>query len=99
MQKIHRIFFQVAVVSVMLSVLLVGGASGFIADNVQKLKTTNKCPNCDLRGAGLSNANLGGASLSSAYLRVANLSGENLSSARWTDESLCKGGSFGTCIK
>lgn len=47
MQKIHRIFFQIAVVMVMLSVLLVGGASAFNEADLQKLKTTHQCPNCD----------------------------------------------------
>lgn len=65
------------------------GAS--VKDNVAKLKETNSCPGCDLRGADLSyallndadlgGANLAGANLEGAYLDTANLSGADLSGA------------------
>ena len=109
MQKIHRIYFQVAVVTVMLSVLLVGGASAFNEADLQKLKKTHKCPHCDLSnvdlhdetlcGADLSGANLSWARLLFANLSVASLSGADLSGATWTDGTKCKEGSIGTCIK
>jgi uncharacterized protein YjbI with pentapeptide repeats len=86
MQKIHRIFFQVAVVTVMLSVLLVGGASAFNEAQLQRLKTTRQCPNCDLSFADLSfanlpNADLCHADLSDAILSDAALIGANLTGA------------------
>jgi uncharacterized protein YjbI with pentapeptide repeats len=81
-QKIHRIFFQVAVVMVMLSVLLVGGASAWDEAQLQRLKTTHQCPNCDLSGADLSSADLGGANLFGANLSSANLSGAKLWDAK-----------------
>lgn len=49
------------------------GAS--VEENVEKLRSTNSCPGCDLHGADLRNTNLEDANLNGANLRNANLSG------------------------
>jgi uncharacterized protein YjbI with pentapeptide repeats len=73
-------------------------ASAFSEADLQKLKTTGNCVDCDLSGAvlihwnlsgaDLSRANLAGANLTDAYLAGANLSGVNLSNAILTGASL-----------
>ena len=78
--------------------LLFGAASAFNAADLQKLKATGSCVDCDLSGAvlihsnlsgaDLSRANLAGANLTDAYLAGASLSGVNLSNAILTGASL-----------
>ncbi|MBD2294978.1 pentapeptide repeat-containing protein [Anabaena sphaerica FACHB-251] len=50
-------------------------------EEIKQLLATNKCPNCNLRNAGLVMADLSGANLSGANLAGANLSRANLSGA------------------
>ncbi len=57
-----------------------------VKNNVEVLKKTKACPNCDLKGAmlnrmNLSGANLQGADLTGAKLFLTNLSGANLKNA------------------
>mgnify|MGYP003121719385 FL=1 len=66
--------------------MFASSASAFDPDDLQKLKDTNKCADCDLSGADLSvaylsRANLEGANLSGANLRGADLGGADLRSA------------------
>lgn len=66
--------------------MFASSASAFDPDDVQKLKDTGECEECDLRGANLYGdnlrfANLEGANLASAYLGGANLYGANLGNA------------------
>jgi uncharacterized protein YjbI with pentapeptide repeats len=78
--------------------LFFGAAFAFNAADLQKLKATGSCVDCDLSGAvlihwnlsgaDLSGVNLAGANLTDAYLVGANLSGANLSSAILTGASL-----------
>lgn len=49
--------------------------------HIQQLITTNKCKECDLRGAQLEGANLRQANLNGSNLRGANLKGANLEKA------------------
>ncbi len=73
-------------------------ASAFSQADLQKLKTTGNCVDCDLSGALLihwnlsgadrSRPDLAGANLTDAYLARANLSGVNLSNAILTGASL-----------
>lgn len=51
------------------------------ANHVVQLLTTNRCPNCDLRGADLAGLNLHGAQLQDADLTGANLNLVNFSKA------------------
>ena len=69
--------------------MFLGTASAFNEADLQKLKVTGNCVDCDLSGAvlthwnlsgaDLSGTNLAGADLTDAYLAGANLSGTNLS--------------------
>ena len=61
--------------------LFAGSASAFDPVDVQKLKDTGKCVECDLSGADLSSANLSGAHLESANLSGADLEAANLRGA------------------
>ena len=61
--------------------MFASSASAFDPDDVQKLRDTNVCLSCDLRGANLEGANLGVANLFGANLTVANLEGANLGGA------------------
>ncbi len=74
-------------------VLLVaaGAASAYDERDLQRLKTTGNCVDCDLsgavlihwslEGADLAGANLSGANLTDSFLAGANLAGANLSNA------------------
>lgn len=99
--------FSVFIISVSLAF---GTASAFNAADLQKLKTTRNCVECDLSGAvlihwvlsgaDLSGANLAGASLAHASLFRAKLSEASLyvvglSGATWTNGSQCERGSVG----
>ncbi|TAF07382.1 MAG: hypothetical protein EAZ77_10075, partial [Nostocales cyanobacterium] len=62
-------------------------------EEIKQLLATNKCPNCNLRNAGLvmadlSEANLSGANLSGANLSRANLAGADLRGANLAGASL-----------
>ncbi len=64
-----------------------------VYDNLEKVRNTNSCPGCDLRGVDLdsgflSNANLSGANLSGANLSSAMLVEANLSGAVLVDANL-----------
>ena len=60
--------------------LFASSASAFDPADLQKLKDTNKCIQCDLSGA-----NLEGAYLKGAILLEADLSGANLEGAKGAD--------------
>ena len=65
------------------------------AEDLEKLATTNECPNCNLSGAALAQSNLEGADLSGADLSKidltgANLTGVNLTNANITRVKFCK---------
>ena len=77
-----------------------GVGSAFNENDLQKLKTTKNCVQCDLSGAvlihwnlsgaDLSGANLSGTNLSEAFMAGANLSGANLSNAILSGASLAR---------
>ena len=74
--------------------MFASSASAFDPDDVQKLKDTNECRECDLSGANLNGAKLNGADLRGAYLEVAklkyaNLSGADLERANMNGAILC----------
>ena len=54
--------------------LFAESASAFDPDDLQKLKDTGKCAECDLSNANLKSANLSAANLGGAVLIDANLS-------------------------
>jgi len=64
--------------------LVIAMSHAFDPADLQKLKTTNSCPKCDLSGANLSELHLDNASLTDAV---------------WTDGTKCKSGSIGECKK
>ena len=73
--------------------MFANGASAFNPDDLQKLKDTNSCVQCnlqdaDLRGANLRSAFLRGANLRGATLWDANLQDVDLSSAVLRDARL-----------
>jgi len=57
-------------------------------DQVNQLRSTKKCPGCDLGSADLSGANLSGADLSGANLEGSTLYKADLSHANLTDAVL-----------
>lgn len=63
--------------------------------DLSKLLNTNKCPQCDLSGAGLVMNNLTGANLAGANLVGANLSRANLTGADLTGANLSGASLFG----
>ncbi len=69
--------------------LFAGSASAFDAYDLQKLKNTNKCAECDLRYADLGFANLRGANLLAASLKGANLGNAKLRIALMKGAILC----------
>ena len=73
--------------------LIASSSSAFDPDDLQKLKDTGDCMDCDLRNADLrrtdlSNANLALANLSGADLNNANLRNANLSIANLSGADL-----------
>ena len=68
--------------------LLPGRAAAVSPADMERLKATSECPNCNLNGANLGGANLDNANLSGAYLGGANLSKANLSAADLVDADL-----------
>ena len=65
------------------AVLLLGSTEGYAykASDLEKLKLTGSCPNCELQGADLQEADLRGADLRGANLWKANLREANLGGA------------------
>ena len=61
--------------------MFASSASAFDPDDLQKLKDSNECAECNLEGADLEDADLEGAILEGANLIGANLAGANLSAA------------------
>ena len=61
--------------------MFANGASAFNPDDLQKLKDTNSCVQCNLQGANLQGVNLQDANLQDADLRGANLRGAFLRGA------------------
>ncbi len=59
-----------------------------VEENIEKLRSTNACPGCDLSSADLRNTNLEGANLSGANLMNAYLTGADLSNADLTNANL-----------
>jgi len=92
--------FVIALIMVSCALFLILARAGypFNGEDVERLRTTNRCRNCDLvgahlPGANLSGADLSGANLSGAYLvhvdlAGADLSGANLSGAHLLDAKL-----------
>ena len=62
-------------------ILYVCPVFAFNKEDLEKLKSTQECVNCDLRRANLSEANLKGANLEGANLSRANLTDVDLSGA------------------
>ena len=56
-----------------LALILPLSVGAFKPEDVEKLKKTNECPKCDLKGASLGYANLAGANLRGANLKDADL--------------------------
>ena len=68
--------------------MFANGASAFNPDDLQKLKDTNSCVQCNLQGANLQGVNLQDADLRGATLWDANLQDVDLSSAVLRDARL-----------
>ena len=64
--------------------MFASNASAFDPDDLQELKDTNSCAQCDLRGADLESANFDGADLGGA-----NLSGANVTFTYMNRSILC----------
>ena len=65
---------------VITTVMFASSASAFDPNDLQNLKDTGHCLNCDLQDADLRRANLGGANLALTNLSGADLEGANLES-------------------
>jgi uncharacterized protein YjbI with pentapeptide repeats len=65
-------------------------AFAFVPEDLERLKSTNNCPGCDLRSADLHGARLKQAVLEGANLMGANLEGADLQGAVLDDASLEK---------
>ncbi|WP_435137709.1 pentapeptide repeat-containing protein [Pseudopelagicola sp. nBUS_19] len=79
--------------------MFASSASAFDPDDLQKLKDTGDCVNCDLEGADLMIANLTGANLGGANLGGAYLAGANLIAAILTDAYLIGANMNGANLK
>ena len=98
----RKIAFVIVVVFV--SFIAAGTLSAYDEADLQRLKATKSCADCDLSGAllmhwvlpgaDLSGANLRGANLTGAWLPGANLAGANLSSAIMISASLANANLF-----
>ncbi len=64
-------------------------SANYSQEDLDRLKNTKKCPNCDLSGADLSKVDLTGA----------NLTGANLELTTWLDGRKCVPGSIGMCVR
>ncbi len=69
--------------------MFANGASAFNPDDLQKLKDTNSCVQCNLQGANLQGVNLQDANLQDADLRGANLRDARLIGAIMNGVILC----------
>ena len=69
--------------------LVANGAAAFEPADLQKLKDTGNCVECDLFKAILSGANLSRANLNGAWLRKADLSEADLTGAIMNGVILC----------
>ncbi|MEW6497184.1 MAG: pentapeptide repeat-containing protein [Cyanobacteriota bacterium] len=72
-------------------------ASSFDQSALERLRQTNSCRDCNLKGVNLTGANLMGANLEGANLQGANLQGANLENANLKKANL-KGGSQPTIL-
>lgn len=86
---IKNILVLTGMVFIVLALTISEGYTFNPAD-LQTLKNTNICVDCDLSGADLTGADLQTANLSGANLSGANLSGANLSNAWLVDANLSK---------
>jgi len=75
--KMKRTLTAVTVAATMFA----SSASAFDPDDLQILRNTGDCRNCDLKGADLRNTSLNSADLEGANLRGADLEGANLRGA------------------
>ena len=69
--------------------MFANGASAFNPDDLQKLKNTNSCVQCNLQGANLQGVNLQDANLQDAVLRDAVLRDARLIGAIMNGVILC----------
>jgi uncharacterized protein YjbI with pentapeptide repeats len=81
------LFFFLGVLCVVL-LLSVTGLSAYTEADLEKVKTTKSCEQCNLRGANLSGLDLSGCNLSRAQLVGTQLAGANLSGANLTGANL-----------
>ena len=58
--------------------MFASSASAFDPDDLQKLKDSNECAECNLEGADLMGANLSGALLEGAHLDGARINGSTI---------------------
>mgnify|MGYP006142920961 FL=1 len=72
---------KISIVLAITAVMVAGSASAFDPDDLQRLKDTGSCVNCDLRNADLRGTDLSDANLALANLSGASLEGANLESA------------------
>jgi uncharacterized protein YjbI with pentapeptide repeats len=92
------------IIAAVVSFVAAGSLSAYNEADLQRLKTTKNCADCDLSGAllmhwvlpgaDLSGTNLSGANLTGAWLPGVNLAGANLSSAIMTSASLANANLF-----
>ena len=62
-------------------------SAAFVPEDLEQLKTTKKCPGCDLRGADLHGIDLSDSNLEGANLMGANLEGVHLEDVILDDAS------------
>ena len=72
--------------------IFASSASAFDPDDLQKLKDTGECAECNLRYANLSRASLFGADLDDAYLNYAIMKGAILCNTTMPDGSVIYSG-------
>ena len=72
--------------------MFANSASAFDPDDLQKLKDTNSCVECNLRGADLRDADLEGANLRHADLEGALMKGAILCNTTMPDGSVINSG-------
>ena len=72
--------------------MFASSASAFDPDDLQKLKDSNECAECNLESADLSGANLYGANLRNANLNSATMKGAVLCNTIMPDGSVINSG-------
>lgn len=77
---------------------LVSTAEAFDSADLERLKETGSCEECDLRGADLVNADLTGANLRRAILTGADLKGANMTGANLQAANLINADLFSTTL-